>query len=156
MEIKPSPIPEIEIGQRILDSLPEDSGPFNVPQRDAQQTPRAINQPDQAPQTLESSILEKSISSTTGQPKPASSTKPSIQVHYFVIKSRLPLLSKRYWENGALQNRTVDMLFAEVSNLVSRPGIERMSFQIKTSQSESGTSFSWPLMPKLRTPNEDL
>ena len=154
MQFHVHPITEVDSGQQNLACLSEDPVPPDAQHLDPQQDQEVLYQPHQVPKDLEPSISEKFPPLAVGEPKKASSqlnrpaTKQNIQMRYSIIKSRTPLLSKRYWENGALQNKTVDILFAEISNLIGRPSIERMSFQLRASQSESGTWFPYLQYPK--------
>ena len=95
-------------------------------------------QPEARAQSPERSVPALATQSTrpslpTSNQTPA---RPSIQVRYTIIKSREPKVSKLYWDNGALQNKTVAMLFAEISTLVGRTSIERIGFQLIASASE--------------------
>ena len=113
--------------------------PANEPQYEAlhdQQESTGFEARAQSPELSMQAIpipSAKATLSTLNRP----AAKPSIQVRFSIIKSRTPKLSKRYWENGALHNKTVDTLFAEISTLVGRRGIERISFQLKAEGSES-------------------
>ena len=94
---------------------------------------------------LEHDGARSQISADTGLaiPEPAHNDPPpqitdiAIEIRYSIIASRIPRLVKRHWRIRSLSGKTVRNLFEEVSNITSKPDIQRIDFRLNLSQADS-------------------
>lgn len=62
--------------------------------------------------------------------------QPRPEIHYYIIASRTPRLSKIHWAEGSLADRTIGAIFDEVAAVASKSDVQRIAFKLTTSRSD--------------------
>ena len=152
-DVNPEPRNDESIATRLLEADKASEGSRASPvqaftrelQEPAQVTPTysipSQNLPQEQRQLRQTSHASKGNVSGDFKQQENLLQKPNIQVHYFIVRSRNPVFSKRHWKSGSLRNQTVETFFSEIFALTGRERITKISLKLKTSGSESEYVF---------------